>query len=119
MSLALFPRLIEEEFFPRVKSDVGIYEDEESILVKAPLPGIKRDQINVSLKENVLFIQGVSEEEKKMKVHRQVVNKFTYQVLLPVPIDERASIEANFEDGILSVTLPKAHASKPIKIVVK
>lgn len=102
------------------KQEVGMYEDEEAIIVEAPLPGLKADEIKVDLKEGVLYIQGEKKEEKKEgKTHRKWSSKYSYSILLPQPVDESASIEAQTKDGVLTIRLPKSKAAKPVKITVK
>ena len=113
----MLPRLFEQEFCQAC--DVGVYEADDAFVVKAPLPGVKKEHVQIALKENVLYIQGSAEEEKQLKVHRKLSGQFEYQIGLPQMIDEYAAIEAVLENGILSVTLPKSRASKPIKITVK
>lgn len=119
MSLALLPRFFEEEFSKVATYNVGIYEDENAFIVKAPLPGIKREEIEVSLKDHLLTIEGETVEEKGPHIHRPLANRYAYQVTLSEKVDENGSIEAQLENGILTVKLPKSRVAKPLKIVVK
>lgn len=99
---------------------VGIHEEEDAILVEAPLPGLKPDEIKVSLKEGILYIHGEKKEEKKEgKTHCRCNSKYAYSILLPQPVDETGEVSAETKDGILSLRLLKSKASRPLKIVVK
>jgi HSP20 family protein len=131
MTRTLIPSLLNHTIFDELQdlasfcgrgacADVGVFEDEDSILVEAPVPGLKPDEIRVNLKEGVLYIQGERKEEKKEgKAHRRWVAKYSYSVALPQPVDETGEIKAESRDGVLSVRLPKSRASKPVRIVVK
>lgn len=116
MSLALLPKLFEETC---CTYDVGVYEDEAAMVIQAPLPGVKKENVKIALKDKVLTIQGTMEEEKRQKIHRKLSEQFEYQIGLPQFIDEQAAIEATLENGMLTVTLPKSRAAKPIQITVK
>lgn len=105
-------------------SNVSIFEDSKCLLIEAPVPGVKAEDIKVDLKEGVLYIQAEkkeekSEERKEMKCHCKSSSRFAYSVLLPQPVDESGDIKAQIKDGILSVTLPKIQEARPIKISVK
>lgn len=105
-------------------SNVSIFEDHKSLLIEAPVPGIKAEDIKVDLKEGVLYIQAEkreekNEEKKEMKCHCKTSSRFAYSVLLPQPVDEAGDIKAQIKEGILTVTLPKVQEARPIKISVK
>lgn len=101
-----------DEDLPRVASaGLNIYETKDEIVVEAPVPGVKKDEITVEVREGILKIDAVhreTEEEKKEKetVYRaQRVSEFHYSTTLPKEVEgERA--RAKLEDGVLKVQIP-------------
>lgn len=94
-------------FRPRL----DIVERDEEIEISAELPGLDREDIDVSLSEDVLSISGekrVEREEEKGSVYRmeRSYGSFRRQVALPCEI-EAGQVEANFKNGVLTITLPK------------
>ena len=101
---------------------LDVYEDKDTYTVKAELPGMKKEEINVSLQEGTLSIFGERKAENKYEgaeVYRaeRYVGRFQRSVLLPgsVAVDK---ISAKYKDGVLTVTLPKTEESKPKQIDV-
>jgi len=102
---------------------VDVYEDENSFLIKVELPEINRDDVKVSLNENVLSISGerrVENEEKRENYHRveRSYGQFHRSFTLPQNVNAEA-INAQFKDGVLRLTLPKKEEAKPKQIEVK
>jgi HSP20 family protein len=91
--------------------------------VKAELPSVKKEDVKVSLKNNVLTISGerkFEEETKRENYHRTERNygQFMRSFMLPTTVDTD-KVSAEFKDGILCVTLPKREEVKPKAIEVK
>jgi HSP20 family protein len=114
-----------EEAFPLTKwaPACDIYETEKEVVVKAELPGLKKENVNVSIENNVLTIYGerkFEEETKNEKYHRveRTHGEFMRSFTLPAFVDI-ARIGAEFKDGILMLTLPKREEAKPKQIEVK
>jgi HSP20 family protein len=102
---------------------VDIYEDKDNYFVKAELPGMKKEDIEVSLHDGSLSISGERKSEQKWEdaeVHRaeRFFGRFQRTVALPSPV-EAGKIKAQYKDGILTVTLPKAEEAKPKQIDVQ
>jgi HSP20 family protein len=100
-----------------------IYENNNEIVVKAELPEVKREDVRVSIENNVLTIHGerkFSEETKKENYHRVERNygEFTRSFSLPNFVDT-SKVNAEFKDGILRVTLAKREEAKPKQVEVK
>ncbi len=100
-----------------------IYETDKEIVVKAELPGIKKEDVFVSIENNVLMIRGerkFEEEVKRESFHRveRTYGEFLRSFTLPTFIDAN-KILAEFKDGLLMVTLPKREEAKPKQIEVK
>ena len=104
---------------------VDVTEDKEKYLVKADLPGLKQEDIKVELDENVLKISGEKKhehEEKDEKKHYHYCERsygsFERSFALPKGTDAE-HIKAKYEDGVLSVEIPKTEIKKPKEIEVK
>ncbi len=103
--------------------DVDIVENKDEIVVKAELPGMKKDDIHISYKDGVLTLEGErkkEKEEKDVNYHRveRVYGKFCRSFQLPTVIQED-KINAEYKDGILTIHLPKAEEAKPKEIEIK
>jgi HSP20 family protein len=110
-------------FFEGWTPALDVYEDKDKITVKTELPGMKKEEIDVSLDGNTLTISGErkSEEEKKdRETYRseRYFGRFQRSITLPTPV-ETTKIEANYREGILTVSLPKSEEAKPKQIPVK
>src|SRR5262245_40226824 len=97
-----------------------IYETGNEIVVKLELPEVKRDNVHVSIENNVLTIRGERKFEgdtSRESYHRveRAYGEFVRSFSLPATIDS-AKVEAEFKDGILRVTLPKREEAKPKQI---
>jgi len=122
-----FPNLLAKFFEPSICnretccSGVNLYEDEESFILEADVPGIKPDDIKIFFDKGGVSIEAKKTEEKKdVKHHLKSSSSFCYWVPLPAGrIDESATPEAVCKEGILKVAFPKSRASRPLKIAVK
>jgi HSP20 family protein len=101
---------------------IDVYEDKDNVFVRAELPGMKKDEIDISLHEGVLTLSGerkLENEYEKADSHRteRFVGRFQRSVTLPAPV-EAGKVRATYKDGVLAVTLPKAEEAKPKQITV-
>ncbi|MFN3406978.1 MAG: Hsp20/alpha crystallin family protein [Caldimicrobium sp.] len=102
---------------------VDVSETEDEIIVKADLPGVKPDDIEINIVDNILTIKGEKKretEEKKENFYRveRFYGSFMRSIQLPVEID-REKIKAQYKDGVLKVVLPKKPESKAKVIKVE
>lgn len=102
---------------------VNVTEGNDNYYVRAELPGIKAEDLDISVTGNSLSIAGerrIRAEDEKANYHRREreAGKFSRVVSLPVQVDP-AKVEASCVDGILTVVLPKSEAAKPKQITVK
>src|SRR4051812_17066391 len=102
---------------------VDVLEDKENFLVKAELPGMKKEDIEVSLHDGSLSISGERKSEEKWEdaeIYRaeRFFGRFQRTVALPAHVNA-SGIKAQYQDGILTVTLPKAEEAKPKQIDVQ
>lgn len=102
---------------------VDVSESETSFFVHAELPGVKKEDMSISVNEGVLTLSGKREnkhEETKNKVHRieRSFGSFSRSFTLPDSADAE-NINARFEDGILNIEIPKSAEEKPRQFDVK
>jgi HSP20 family protein len=107
-------------FFP-----LDLYETEEEVVVKASLPGVKPEELDISITGDVLTVKGEAkeeEEEKRPDYYRRERRHGTFarSVTLPTEVESEKA-EAAFEHGVLTLRMPKAEAvrSKTIKVHAK
>ena len=110
-------------FFEGWEPTVDIYEDKDKITVKAELPGMKKEEIEVSLHGSTLVLSGERKHEAEQKEGEnyraeRYFGRFQRNVTLPGPVDPN-KIQAGYRDGVLTITLPKSEESKPKQIQVK
>jgi len=102
---------------------LDVYETEESLVVKAPLPGVRPEDVDISITDDVLTIKGEAKSEEEVKrenYHRRELRYGSFCRSVPLPTQvEHGKAEAVFEQGILTVTLPKTAEVKPKTIKVK
>jgi HSP20 family protein len=101
---------------------LDVYETPDSFVVKADLPGMTSDDVEVTLDQNLLTIRGErkSEEEVKEKNFHRIERRygsFERTVLLPAQVNPDG-IQANFTNGVLEVIVPKSEQAKPHKIKI-
>lgn len=110
-----------QKFIPAV----DLYEDKDNVIVKASLSGIDPDKVNITVEDDVLRIEGKeehkSEVDEKNYYRKEIrAGSFTRAIPLPKKVKSDAT-NAEYKDGILKITLPKADEIKPksIKVNVK
>jgi HSP20 family protein len=102
---------------------VDIFEEADAIRIMAEVPGLKPEDVKISVEGNVLTIQGTKQqiaEERTERVHRyeRTYGAFERSFTLPSSVDAGA-IKAGYEHGVLTVTLPKVEKAKPRQIAVQ
>lgn len=109
----------EREFAPASE----IIEEDNHFMLSIDLPGIKRDDLNIEVSENILTISGERKREnhagnsKGQHIERSF-GTFKRSFILPNTVDGER-IEANYQDGVLELYLPKTQAAKPKKIEIQ
>jgi len=99
---------------------VDISENSENFVIKADIPGVKKEDINIDINDKTLSIKGVRKLEKEeskddyIRIERSY-GEFSRSFSLPQNIDTK-NIKASYKDGILELTLPKKEEAKPKKI---
>lgn len=102
---------------------VDMYQTDEEVIVKASIPGFKADDVQINVTGDILTLRGEvkREEEKKDKawhIREQRWGSFERSVAMPTAVVADKA-KAEFENGILTITLPKAEEVKPKTITVK
>lgn len=123
-----------EDMFPEIRetADIGLmewrpmvdtYEKDNSVVVKAELPGVKKEDISINVKNNVLSISGERKHEEDVKEENyykceRFYGKFQRTFALPDNVDAD-KVDATYKDGILEITMPKTEERSTKKIEVK
>ncbi len=102
---------------------VDVLEEADAVRIMAEVPGVKPEDVKISVEGNVLTIQGTKEqvaEEKTERVHRyeRTYGAFERTFTLPATVDAE-HIKASYDKGVLTVTLPKVEKAKPRQIQVE
>ena len=102
---------------------MDVYQEGDNVVVKASLPDIDPEKVNVSVENDVLTVWGETEEKKETKredyYHKEIRRgSFSRSVVLPMKVKSDET-EATYEKGVLKITLPKAEEAKPKKIAIK
>jgi HSP20 family protein len=101
---------------------IDVFEREDKFVVKAELPGMSQEDIDVSVVGDTLTIKGEKKTESEVKEEdyyccERSCGGFLRSIALPASVDAR-KIEASYEDGVLEVALPKAPEIKPKKVPI-
>jgi HSP20 family protein len=102
---------------------LDVAENEDEFIVKASLPGVKADDIDITYTENTLTIKGEVQEDKEVNEEQYLMRErrfgtFSRSITLPSKV-KTENIEANYENGVLTVHMPKAEELKPKRIAIK
>ena len=103
---------------------INLYEDKEAVYVEALAPGVDPSTLEISVQGNTLSIAGekrrVAGDVKPEAFHRseRATGKFVRHIQLPVEVDEN-KVRADYQHGLLNVTLPKVEKAKPKQITVQ
>jgi HSP20 family protein len=102
---------------------IDLYQDDDDVVVKASLPGLKKDDVQITLNNGVLTLRGEYKQDENnenttyhIREHR--TGAFERSLSLPVEIDSEKT-KAEFENGVLTITMPKVEAVKPRMIDIK
>ncbi|HET7099633.1 MAG TPA: Hsp20/alpha crystallin family protein, partial [Terriglobia bacterium] len=113
----------QQEVSPRAwVPPADIYETDDSLVLKAELPGINPDEVEIRVEDNTLYLKGERKFEKDVKeenLHRveRSYGTFTRSFALPNTIDAD-KVKAAYENGILTLTMPKREEAKPRTIKI-
>ena len=116
--------LADNSFFSRDWSPaVDVVENKDNYILKAELPGMNKDDVKITLENNILTIRGEKKneyEKKEGNYHRVERSYGSFERSFTVPGTIKTNdIDAQYKDGVLTLTLPKAEEAKPKMIDVK
>ncbi len=124
-------RLLEDAFvMPRGGGDgqgwggpaLNVYEDGDTLVVEAQLPGLKPEDLDINVEQGVLTISGQTKAEEERKERNYLIRehrtgRFSRSLRLPATYNSDAC-QANFEHGVLRLEFPKSEAAKPRRIQI-
>ncbi|KIF81002.1 Hsp20/alpha crystallin family protein [Noviherbaspirillum autotrophicum] len=119
---SMLPSLRGIEAEPRIRMDVA--ETEQAYMVKADIPGVKKDDIKISIEGNTVSIRAETKEEKQEKMEGNMMRSERYfgeqyrSFTLPQEVDE-SKAQAKYQDGVLSLTLPKKAGATSKQITIQ
>ncbi len=122
-----FPRLVGRNWLGDVPTawhpSVDVYDDEEKVYVKMDLPGVSKDDIDISFDGHILSITGHRKTEDEVKKdgywsRERYTGEFHRHVHIPTDVGSD-DLKATYEDGVLLVTLQKAEKAKKKKIAIE
>jgi HSP20 family protein len=102
---------------------LDVHENNDNYVIEADVPGLNPDDIEVTVHDNTLTISGEIQQPQEQDGNRRILNERRYgafrrSITLPNSVDvDKAN--ANYHDGVLTLTLPKSEAAKPRQISVK
>ena len=101
---------------------LDLYQNNDNVVAVIELPGMRKEDIHISLHDGALTISGerkteTSEDSKNTERSERFVGKFRRSITLPTRVDAN-KVNATYKDGILTVTLPKAEEAKPKQIQI-
>lgn len=122
------PRMWEERFSPwrslgLREPAVDVFEEKDEFVVKAELPGMTKDDIQVNIAEHLLTIKGEKKKEEKTEEKDYYRSERTYGAFarsIPLPTEVNPEkVNATFKNGVLEIRLPKSEEAKKKEIKVK
>jgi HSP20 family protein len=102
---------------------IDMYQTDDDVVIKAAIPGFKADDVQINVTGDMLSLRGemrqeAETQEKAWQMREQRYGSFERSIMLPTQVTADKA-RAEFEDGILTITLPKAEESRPKTITVK
>lgn len=106
----------------RWSPSVDIFENDDTIIVKAEVPGMNKDDIEIDVKDRVLTLRGKRSSDEEVKEddyyrRERTWGSFKRAFTLPENVDSEA-IKADYKDGVLKIDIPKPEERKPRRITV-
>ena len=123
-------RLFDDAFTRPIGSNGGssmpaldVYQTADEVVVKAALPGLKADDVQITVTNDVLTLRGEfkgENDDKEAAYHIREQRYGSFERSVPLPIDVQTDkAQADFQNGVLTITLPKAESVKPRTINIQ
>lgn len=102
---------------------IDVYDSKDNVMVKADVPGMKKDELDVSIHGDTLIMKGEKKQEKETKDKdfvriERLHGSFNRTIRLPSEVDA-TKVKATYENGVLELVLPKREESKPKQIQIE
>lgn len=102
---------------------VDVWEDADNVYVETPLPGVNPEQVNIAIENDILTIEGASEKKTEVdekNYYRKEVRSGSFHRAVALPSSVKSDdAKAEYEKGILKITVPKEERAKPKKVKVE
>jgi HSP20 family protein len=112
-------RVLERSLEPAIE----VADTPEAVIVKAQVPGVPKDQLQLTITEDAMTLKGEMKEEEKKEgknYYRRELRYGAFERTIPLPVAVQAEkATADLKDGVLAVTLPKREAAKAKQIPIK
>ena len=127
----LLNRTLDDSYTPRTEDSFGtwvppvdIFERQDHLVIRAEIPGVEKEDMDVRIENGVLTLHGERKQETEVKEENayrmeRTYGMFTRSFSLPTTVDAAAKVAATYKDGILEVTVPKVETAKPKKVEIK
>jgi len=96
---------------------VDVYQTQNDVVVKAEIPGVSKEDLNVYIDENSIRLSGQTKKEEELKdenIYRMERHYGSFSRTIPLPVEVKSEqAKAEYKDGILTITIPKVEPSKP------
>jgi HSP20 family protein len=103
--------------------EVDLVEEKDSFIVKADIPGIKKEEMDIKVEGRLLTLKGERKEEKETKEKNYYASERFYGAftrMIELPTDVKADqVKATYKDGVLEITLPKTEGAKAKQVTVE
>ncbi len=123
--MQIVPQDVEKEVEKTLKfvMPLEVYETPKEFVIKAELPGVKKEDVELIIRDNYLIIKAekkeeVEEDREHVHVRERVYGKFERVIPLPNDLDTE-NAKASFKDGVLEIRIPKKAASREKKITIE
>lgn len=117
------PSLLQDiKEFQNEGKGLTIYDEQNKIIVEAPMPGLKNEEIEINFHNGMLWIKGEKKEEttdKDKKFYTKSFRSYSFNVSLPDRVDETQDPNASYKDGVLKISFQKAKSSQNKRIPIK